>query len=107
MNVECIPLTDFVHGRINAHEGKPILLDDSLAGDLERAGLLRVKLTPRRVDQALSVQGGATIVATEAGKAPAVGEAVPSSSLPAAQASPPTTLHLPKRGPGRPRRNVM
>lgn len=90
-----IPLTDFVHGRMRFRADVPADLDASTAGDLERAGLVRVKLLHRRVDQALTLGAGAELVA---GKAPAVGVGIPSSSSPPAHRSPTTTLHLPARG---------
>jgi len=97
MKVEAVAVTSFIHDRINAVEGKPILpwIEESLANDLERRGLVRI--IPRRIDTAL--RQGAVV-----GKVMADGRGQPSSSSPPAQASPLPTLHLPKRGPGRPRK---
>jgi hypothetical protein len=89
MNVETIPLTDFQHDDIRAHEGRPIWIESNLATDLERAGLLRIIATPtvHRVKRELS-SGGAL----------AAGEDASSSALPAAQVSAATTAHSPTHG---------
>lgn len=89
MKVECIPLTSFAHGSINAHEGKALMLDERLADDLERAGLIRVKRARPMA---------ATAEVADAGKPQAAGEAQQSSVSPAAPASPMTTA--PKSGRG-------
>lgn len=82
MKIECIPLTSFVHGAIDAHEGKAVMIEGSVADELERAGLIRVKR-----------ERPAPIVpqASEAGKPPAAGVEQPSSASPAAPVSPETT----------------
>ena len=85
MQVEVVPLTDFVHGRISANEGRPIMLENSLARDLERAGLVRIKLT---------TQSNKEVV----GKVADDGAGRPLSALQAAHLSPTQTLHLPKHG---------
>jgi hypothetical protein len=95
MLVTAIPLTSFIHNSINAVEGKPIEMDESLASELERHGLVRIKLVHRRVDQALSLGSSAEIIS---GKAVADGQGPPSSALPLDPRSRPGTLHLPKRG---------
>lgn len=102
MKVEAIALTDFVHDQINAREGRPIVpwIEQRLAEEFERHGLVRIKLKKAAVIVPVLTPG------PDAGKAPAAGQERPSSSLPAAPVSPPTadtTLHLPKRGarPGR------
>jgi hypothetical protein len=97
MNVETIPLTDFQHDDIRAHEGRPIWLESGLAGDLERAGLLRVVATPtvHRVRRPVA-SGGAR----------AAGEDASSSALPAAPVSTPTTVHSSERGATRLRANA-
>ncbi len=92
MEVECVPLKDFIHGNIYAKADKSFLVDDSIAGDLERAGLVRIKMRPQYANK--MVDGHEN----KAGKAQAAGLDQPSPSLPAAQASPPGTLHLPRRG---------
>ena len=94
MNVEVVPLTSFIHGSINAHEGRPLTMDASAAGDLERAGLIRIKLA--------QTHASADIV----GKAADDGAGQPSSALPAAQALPTTTSHLSKDGAGRRGRKI-
>lgn len=104
MQVEAIPLTDFIHGPINAHEGRPQMMEQGLAEDLERAGLVRVKLVPRRVDQALRVRGAGAIVG-EAGKAPDDGAGPPSSASPAAPVSQSTTSRASKPGGDKPRKS--
>ncbi len=75
--MKCVPLTDFVHGAINARQGKPIEIPDGTATELERAGLVRV-------------QQGAD-KAVPAGKSQDDGQGQPSSSSQAAPASPITT----------------
>jgi len=104
MQVEAVPLTSFVHGHINADEGRPMLMEEGLARDLERAGLVRVKLIARRVDQALSVRGAAAIVA-EAGKAPDDGKVPPSSASPVDQALAMGKSLLSKPGAGKHRKS--
>jgi hypothetical protein len=96
MRVEAIALSNFVHGDITAAEGRLVrhrdgsLLDSGLAGDLERANLVRIRLSP--------------VASKMAGKAPAAGVDQPSSSSPVAQASQQTTLHTSKPGGIRSRR---
>lgn len=89
MQVEVVVLTDFMHGNINAVQDSTMSFDESLAGEFERAGLVRIKTVPQH-------QFGA-----DAGKALAAGQDQLSSALPAAQVLPRTTLHLPKRGYGK------
>jgi hypothetical protein len=97
MNVETIPLTDFQHDDICAREGQPIWIEATLATDLERAGLLRIIATPSIHRARRSATSGG---------APAAGEDAPSSALPAARASTPTTVHLSERGATRHRANA-
>lgn len=91
MKVECIPLTSFVHGPIDAHEGKAVMIEERLADDLERAGLVRVK---RARPAVVTSSAGAA----DAGKPAAAGAEQPSSASPAAQASPTTTAPPSGRG---------
>lgn len=82
--VEAIALTDFVHNDITASDGKVVrhrdgsLISASLAADLEKHNLVRVRTTPSVAQPAAP---GA------AGKAADDGRAQPSSALPAGQAS--------------------
>lgn len=96
MEVECIPLTEFVHGSITAHEGKPMRMEEGEARDLEKAGLVRIKISPPVYLPAAQ--------AIAAGKAQDDGAGRPSSALPADPASPQQTLHLPKTGATRTRK---
>ena len=43
MKVQCVPLTSFIHGDVDAHEGRALMIEASAAAELERAGLLRIK----------------------------------------------------------------
>jgi len=104
MEVEAVPLTEFVHDRITAHEGRPLMMDEHTAGELERAGLVRINLVPRRVDQALALGARAAVVGREAGKAPDDGVAPPSSALRAGQASPTATSRASRPGGGKHRK---
>ena len=91
---EVIALTDFVHGRITARTGHPLKLKDHVAADLERIGLVRIKFVPPPQPIVIrNPQGGAIeIYEGTRGKAADDGKGQPSSSLPAAPASPTTTL---------------
>lgn len=96
MPVSAIALTSFIHDDIRGVKDHPLreLIDEHLAGELERAGLIRVQRMDRRVDREL-VQGSSM------GKVRAAGTAIPSLSSPAAPALDTKimgTLHLPKRG---------
>jgi hypothetical protein len=104
MQVEAVPLTEFVHDRITAHEGRPLMMDEYTAGELERAGLVRINIVPRRGDQALALRSGAAFVGAEAGKAQDDGRGPLSSALPAAPASPTSTLRASKPGGGKHRK---
>jgi hypothetical protein len=92
MLVTVWPLTDFVHGSINARVGQPIKMTPSMASDLERAGRVRVVL-----DSAVNP-------AAASGKDLDDGQGQPSSVSQAAPAVPPQTVDTLKRGPGRPRK---
>lgn len=102
MKVEAVALSDFIHGDINATEGKLCrhrsgeLIDSGLAGDLERAGLVRIRMAPTR---------SAAPAPDQSGKAPDDGGGQPSSALPAAPASPTTMSRLLKTGETRPRKS--
>ena len=88
--MDCIALTDFVHGEINAVHGRPVLhrdgtvLSKELAEDLERAGLVRIQTVPAKKETL--------------GKAEDGGAGQPSSASPRAPASPTKTSPSPKRG---------
>lgn len=78
-------LQEFVHGDIEAVIGRELDLTDSLAGDLERSGLVRIKaplMAPREPQ----------------GKIPPAGAAPLSSVSPAGQVLPQTTAPSLKRG---------
>jgi hypothetical protein len=87
MEVEAVPLTEFVHGSITAHEGHPLFIDEHTAAELERAGLVRIKLVPTGKK-----------AEADAGKAPDDGAGPPSSASPAAQALSTPTLRASKPG---------
>lgn len=93
MRVAIVPLTDFVHGEINAREGRQIVIDSGVASDLERAGLVRVRMAPAQAK-------------AEQGKAEDDGQGQPSSASQAAPVLQDETSQPLKRGPGRPRKNV-
>jgi hypothetical protein len=102
MKMECIPLTSFLHDRIDAHQGRAVMIEERTAAELEKRGLVRVN---RRVDQVLRVAGAAAIVG-EAGKALHDGLGRPSSASQAAQASPIATSSSSGRGTSRRRKTV-
>jgi hypothetical protein len=97
MKVEALALSDFVHGDINAIAGRVChhrngdLIDSGIAGDLERAGLVRI-LMSSAVPRAIG------------GKVADDGRGQPSSASPAAPVSPTATWESLRRGPGRPRK---
>lgn len=88
MEVTAIALKNFCHGAINATEGHPLLIQDALARELERHGLVRVSIIPRQEKPK----------AVEQGKAQDDGRGQPSSASPVAPPSLMQTLHLSKRG---------
>jgi hypothetical protein len=99
--IETIPLTDFQHDDIRARDGHPLWLEESLARDLERAGLLRIPTIPALVR-------GRRVAGIDPGKVLAAGVAAPSSASPAAPASPSTIAHSSEPGaiePPRPARS--
>jgi hypothetical protein len=104
MKVEAIALSDFVHGDITATEGRIVrhrdgnLIDSGLAGDLERAGLLRIK-TPA----ATAAQASAS---TTPGKARDDGQGQLSSASQAAPASQQTTSSSSKAGSAKTRKDA-
>jgi hypothetical protein len=87
--LETIPLTDFVHDQIRAREGHPIELEDSIAMELERKGLVRVRIAPAR---------GRRAIGADPGKVQAAGAAQPSSASPAVRPSTSTTSPSSARG---------
>lgn len=95
--MEVIPLTDFQHGPKTFAQGVPADIPELLANDLERAGLVRVKMAPTLTNK---MQPDAE---PTPGKAQADGGGTPSASLPVAQVSPETIAQPLKRGRGRPR----
>lgn len=97
MQIEVVPLTDFDHGGRPFTEGKPAQVHEADANDLEKAGLVRVKMSPAHQNKMMPP---ATTKArdTPAGKAPADGEATPSASLRPARVSPPKTAKVSMRG---------
>jgi len=103
MDVTAIPLTEFVHGRINARTGQGIRINAQLAADLERAGLVRIAFAPQGRPSANRTEQGGTVeiyepAADTAKKVPDDGQGQPSSASPAAPASP-TKMSPPlKRG---------
>lgn len=84
-----IPLTSFVHGSVNGQEGQALELEDSMANDLERAGLVRTRFEP----PANKASGG---------KATGDGAGQPSSASPAAPALPLKTSPKSTRGAAKP-----
>jgi len=99
MRVECVPLTSFMHDRIDAHQGVPVMIEYRTAAELEKLNLVRV--VNRRVDQQLRVTGAAAIVEREVGKAQGDGLGRPSSVSQPAQASPTATSRSSERGTAR------
>jgi hypothetical protein len=89
MLVESIALKDFVHDNIRAREGDPIELDEPTAMELERYGLVRVRIGPAR---------GRRSIGASPGKVQAAGAPQPSSASPAARPSTPTTSPSSARG---------
>lgn len=87
MNVTVIPLTEFVHGSITAHEGRPLEIDADTAAALERDGLVRIRADSVPAKKAMP-----------AGKPEGDGAGQPSSALPAAPVLPKPTLPVSKRG---------
>ena len=92
MQVQTVPLSDFVHGNINAVAGRARLMEEGLARDLEAQGLLRIR----------SVVSGPHARALPPGKSPAAGQVPPSSASPVAPASPPKTATASTHG-GKPK----
>lgn len=86
MQVETLPLTNFVHGPIIAREGRALIIDRALAGDLERAGLVRIAPAPLAAPMAAP------------GKARDDGMGRPSSASHPALASSMLTSPLSRRG---------
>lgn len=85
-SVEVVPLTSFVHGGFDAHEGRTALIDAGMAKELAEAGLVRYA-APRTTSGSEKLPTGEL----DAGKATAAGVEQPSSVSPAAQVSPTKT----------------
>jgi len=102
MDVECIPLTEFVHGNIVAHEGRPLMIAEHLARELEKAALVRIKMAPPP-GYLPAVQAAADF--DGAGKVQDGGAGRPSSASPADPASHRETLHLSRPGETKPRKS--
>jgi len=85
MDVQIVPLTNFIHGPYRMRAGQAMPLSESIARDLERAGLVRIRPAPVKA----SVQ---------AGKETDDGQGQPSSASPAAPASRETTSRASRRG---------
>lgn len=101
MQVDVVPLTDFVHDAIKATRNVSMSMDQNIANDLESAGLIRIKMMPHHANKMM----GAPQNKMEApGKLLVAGEDQPSSSSQAARVLQPTTLDESKRGRGRPRK---
>lgn len=89
MDVSVVPLTSFIHGAVDAHEGRPMLLDEATARELVEAHLVRYwHLAPT-----LEATGG-----HDSGKVTDDGMGSPSSALPVAPVSPTKTLPPSERG---------
>lgn len=95
MQVEAVPLTEFVHGSITAHEGRPLFMDEHTAGELERAGLVRIKIVQTYVGKP---------AAPDLGKVADDGKGPPLSASAVDQALQMGTLHLSKPGGGKHRK---
>lgn len=95
--MDVVPLQDFQHGSRRFVANVAHDVPDSLATDLERAGLVRVKMAAPLQNK---MQPDAD---PNPGKALADGEGTPSASSQAAPASQTTIAPPLKRGRGRPR----
>lgn len=100
MEVTCIPLTEFVHGKMTARVGHPLQMSEHTAADLERAGLIRIQFTPPQQPLAIKNAAGATVEIYEGtrGKARGDGPGQPSSASPAAPVLTSKTLQPSKAG---------
>lgn len=101
VKVTVVPLTSFVHGSIDAHEGRPFPCEKGLADEFERAGLVRIKRPPVQSVAQRTPQPDPTAV-----KAADDGAGQPSSASQAAPASPTTTSQQSASGAKRPRRGA-
>lgn len=99
MKIECVALDSFTHDRIDAHIGRPVMIEQRTAEDLERRGLVRIG------GQVLRTRGAAVVIA-DAGKAQDDGPGRPSSVSQPAQASPTETSRSSGRGPARRRQTA-
>ena len=100
MQVQVVPLSDFIHGQINAREGHAQLMEAGLAEELERAGLVRIKMAPAYANKMMSEP-------VNKGKAEDDGPGLPSSVLPADPASRTLTLPALKTGGDKRQRTGM
>lgn len=94
MKVECVPLTSFIHGSLTMNEGRPQMVEESTAKELERAGLIRIRTAP------------VAAKAVASGKETDDGPGQPSSVSQAAPASPTPTSPLSKSGKGKTRSGI-
>lgn len=92
MKIEVIPLTDFQHDDIRAREGHPLDIEEAIAADLARTGLVRI---PALTAPAMR---GARALGVQPGKVRAGGVVAPQSSSPAARASASKTANESERG---------
>lgn len=101
VKVTVVPLTSFVHGSIDAHEGRPFACEKGLADEFERAGLVRIKRPPVQDVVQRTPQPDPTAV-----KATDDGAGQLSSASPAAPVSPTATSQPSAPGARRPRRGA-
>lgn len=97
MQVQAIPLTDFVHDDLRMRRNHVVMLDEWLARQLERRGLVRIKMAtfvPRKaVPPGNSLAGGEAQRSVASPPAPASN----STTTPTAR---PSALGLPKHRKG-------
>ena len=87
MQVEAVPLTDFLHGELNAHAGVPRMIEAGLAQDLESAGLVRIKFATGPFGRGVALLGKVFGVGRDA--SPSALPADPVSPAPIAEPSKP------------------
>lgn len=93
MEVQVIPLTDFIHGHYTCRTNRAMMMPAGVASDLERAGLVRIALSHATAP-------------TAPGKAQDDGLGQPSSVSPVAPVSPPLTSRSLKRGAAKAEKTV-
>lgn len=98
VNVEI--LDGFVHGALDAKRGQRLTLRYDVATALEARGLVKILVKPKVAPLAVQSVSGVP----SAGKTPAAGSTLSSSSLPAAPASRKTTSASSAPGAKRPRK---